>query len=98
MPVLGDASFYTNDHDKEEKWTVVIFSHGLGSNLTNYSALCGWWASHGYIVVSIQHHHDYVRVTFPNSLRKDPEQLAAYLYESRNKDIVIRAKEMMSIY
>jgi predicted dienelactone hydrolase len=37
---------------------VIIFSHGLGSNMNNYSAICGWWASHGYIVVSIQHNHD----------------------------------------
>lgn len=64
MPVLGDASLYVNDYEPDEKWNVIIFSHGLGSNLNNYSSMCGWFASHGYIVVSIQHNHDRVRIEF----------------------------------
>jgi predicted dienelactone hydrolase len=64
MPVLGDASLYVNDYEPDEKWNVIIFSHGLGSNLNNYSAMCGWFATHGYIVVSIQHNHDRVRIEF----------------------------------
>lgn len=67
MPVLGDASLYVND-SKDESWNVVIFSHGLGSNMNNFSAICGWWASHGYIVVSIQHSHDQVRIDFDKKL------------------------------
>lgn len=62
MPVLGNATLYTNDSDPNEKWKVIIFSHGLGSNMTNYSSICGWWASHGYIVVSIQHDNDEIRI------------------------------------
>jgi len=68
MPVLGNASLYVNDYDKDEKWKVIIFSHGLGSNMTNFSALCGWWASHGYIVVSVQHHNDKIRIHFEKTL------------------------------
>lgn len=64
MPVFGDASLYINDYQKDEKWKVIMFSHGLGSNMTNFSALCGWWASHGYIVVSVQHHNDRIRIEF----------------------------------
>ena len=55
MPVLGNASLYVDDDRKEEKFKVVVFCHGLGSNMTNYSCFCGWWASHGFIVVSPQH-------------------------------------------
>jgi len=70
MPVLGDASLYINDHDKKQRWNVVVFSHGLGSNMNNYSSLCGWWASHGYIVISIQHHNDLVRIDFEKKLMR----------------------------
>jgi len=70
MPVLGDAQLYRDDYDKNQKWSIILFSHGLGSNVNNYSALCGWWASHGYIVVSIQHDNDLVRIDFPKRLLK----------------------------
>ena len=98
MPVLGDASLCVDDHDSNEKWTVIVFSHGLGSNLNNYSALCGWWASHGYIVVCIQHDQDHVRIDFPSKLRKNPDALVEYLYSRRNADIIVRAKETRSVY
>ena len=94
MPVLGDASLYLNDYDPNEKWNVVIFSHGLGSNLNNYSSLCGWLASHGYIVVSIQHNHDHVRILFEPELVKEENHkaLERLFYQGRNKDLHTRTR------
>lgn len=73
---------------------MIVFSHGLGSNLNNYSSLCGWWASHGYIVVSIQHNQDRIRIDFPKKLVKDIDALEKLFYQSRNTDLVVRRKEM----
>ncbi|GJQ15416.1 hypothetical protein GpartN1_g7207.t1 [Galdieria partita] len=38
-----------------EPWPVVLFSHGLFANRLSYSVLCAEIASHGYIVVSVDH-------------------------------------------
>ena len=73
---------------------MIVFSHGLGSNLNNYSSLCGWWASHGYIVVSIQHNKDFIRIDFPKSYVKNIDALEKLLYQSRNTDLIVRRKEM----
>ena len=93
MPVLGDASFYIDDSKPNEKWKVVIFSHGLGSNMTNYSCFCGWWASHGYIVVSPQHDRDQVRIQFGQKECDQPEYLEKMVYGIRNRDLLVRTKE-----
>ena len=48
----------TNDNDNDvdvSKLPTVIFSHGLGGNCDNYSQLCGDIASHGYIVIAMEH-------------------------------------------
>jgi dienelactone hydrolase len=34
---------------------VIIFSHGLGGTREGYSYLGGYWASHGYVSVHLQH-------------------------------------------
>lgn len=47
---------------KDSQATVVIFSHGLGSNMNGHSSMCSWWASNGYIVISLQHFSDNVRI------------------------------------
>ena len=97
MPVLGDASLYLDDSQPEEKWKVVVFSHGLGSNLTNFSCLCGWWASHGYIVVSVQHDHDHVRIEFDKKLTEQPDVIERMFYQNRNRDLRIRAEEFRTV-
>ncbi|KAH6619553.1 platelet-activating factor acetylhydrolase, isoform II-domain-containing protein [Chaetomium sp. MPI-SDFR-AT-0129] len=53
---------HQEDHQKEEDhhqskptFPVVIFSHGLGGSRTLYSSICGELASHGLIVVAVEH-------------------------------------------
>ncbi|MEO6992025.1 MAG: hypothetical protein ABI273_00225, partial [Lacunisphaera sp.] len=42
--------------DAQEKYPVIIFSHGLGGSREGYAYLGEHWASCGYIVVHPQHH------------------------------------------
>ncbi|KAL3688577.1 hypothetical protein R1sor_014886 [Riccia sorocarpa] len=45
----------SKEHEEESFLPVVIFSHGLWSCRTGYSALCCDLASHGYVVVAVEH-------------------------------------------
>lgn len=40
---------------EKQKFPVIIFSHGLGGSRLCYSTICGELASHGCIVVAIEH-------------------------------------------
>lgn len=53
---------------------VVFYSHGLDSFLGQHTVLMEHLASHGYIVVSIQHTYDSLPTVFPNGdvAGKDP--------------------------
>ncbi|GME36653.1 platelet-activating factor acetylhydrolase protein [Neofusicoccum parvum] len=37
------------------KFPLLVFSHGLGGNRTAYSSVCGEFASHGFVVVALEH-------------------------------------------
>ncbi|MFI0453773.1 alpha/beta hydrolase family protein [Actinomadura sp. 6N118] len=47
-------------------WPVLLYSHGLGGPRTEATALVADLASHGYIVVTIDHTHDSLVVEFPD--------------------------------
>ena len=47
-PVTADAA-------KEARFPVILFSHGLGGNRAGGKLWAEHWASHGYVVVAMQH-------------------------------------------
>lgn len=51
VPVLWQAPILDNN----EKFPLIILSHGLGGNRTTYTTICSDLASHGYIVAAMEH-------------------------------------------
>jgi len=51
---------------KENKYPVLIFSHGWGEHYSQNSVLMEELASHGYIVFSISHHYECKFSSFPD--------------------------------
>ena len=62
-----------------------------------YSSICAWFASHGFIVVSVQHIHDQVCVDHTQLPDQDPWKIRDYLYANRNRDLTIRVAEMRKV-
>ena len=51
---------------KENKYPILIFSHGFGEHYSQNSILLEELASHGYIVFSISHHYECKFSSFPD--------------------------------
>ena len=41
-----------------EKYPLVVFSHGLGCTRSSYSRICYEIASHGFMVVAVEHRYE----------------------------------------
>ncbi len=74
-----------------------MFSHGLGANLNAYSCVTAWFASHGYIAVSVQHPHDQICVDHRKENPEDHWAIRDFLYGYRNKDLKTRVSEVRKV-
>ena len=54
----------------EEKFPVLIFSHGYGSKAHGYYALLSEIASQGYVIVNMNHTYESLGVTLPDGSEK----------------------------
>lgn len=72
-----DGSFTSAD-----RWPVLVFSHGLGGSRNAYSHLCACLASHGIVVIAVDH--------------RDGSQPVAYIRPSRSSEPEQR-EEMQSV-
>lgn len=59
---------------KGKPFPVVIFSHGYGAQILRYTAFCEELASHGYIVVAIEHTYYTSKTAFPDGRVIQPSQ------------------------
>lgn len=55
VPVLRDALLAPQYRDGTKMLQPLIFSHGLSSHKMNYSGLCREFASHGFLVIALNH-------------------------------------------
>lgn len=66
------SNSYKNEiiSDNQQSFPVIIFSHGIAGLRTQNTFLCEELASHGYIVISIDHTYESFITVFPdNSIR-----------------------------
>ncbi|KAK1991006.1 platelet-activating factor acetylhydrolase [Colletotrichum falcatum] len=55
VPTGRAARNEESSRSTKPKFPVIIFSHGLGGSRMSYSSICGELASHGFIVVAVEH-------------------------------------------
>lgn len=60
IPALWQAPLLEGD----EKFPVIVLSHGIGGNRTTYSAYCCELASHGFIVAAVEHRDGTASMTY----------------------------------
>ncbi|WMN07546.1 hypothetical protein QYS48_29090 [Marivirga arenosa] len=61
---------YKNAQVADGKFPVILFSHGYGSKATAYYALLTELASHGYVIINMNHTYESLGVTFPDGRKK----------------------------
>jgi len=97
MPCFANTKLFVETENRKKEFKVVVFSHGLGANMNAYSSICGWFASHGYIVVSVQHSHDQVCIDHTMLPMDDIWKIRDFLYGKRNRDLTIRVAEVRKV-
>ena len=82
--------------NQEDKFPVLLFSHGFGSTRMQSFSQMEELASHGYVVVSVDHTIDAAFTKFPDG-REIMNQTDAYSYSFNiedEKDVKTRSKDM----
>lgn len=65
-----ETNTYENAKIYDDKFPILIFSHGYYSNATGYQALLEEIVSQGFIVININHTYESVGAPFPNGEMK----------------------------
>lgn len=100
--------------DRPPIFPLVLFSHGLGGTRTTYSALCGEYASYGWICCAIEHRDGSGPRTFVNYADGRPARIVDYVnpengendtsnevatdHKLRNAQIAMRKAEVHKVY
>ncbi len=61
-----ETHVYRDAEIADSTFPVLVFSHGYGSNASGYYALLTEIASHGYIIINMNHTYESLGVTFPD--------------------------------
>ena len=93
LPKVKTNSIYNAEFHKD-KFPLLIFSHGLGGNRAQNTIMIEELASHGYVVIAVEHAYDAHISIFNNGEIADYR--SGINYESRNSR-VITPKEFWDI-
>lgn len=103
LPAHRNAAMLDPPTDSE-RWPVTMFSHGLAGSRNTYSYICGDMASHGMVVIAMDHRDgsspiQHVRATADTparsiSTKKIPHTPTPETYEARDAQLRIRLWEI----
>ena len=105
------------NHDRHvtpaDRWPVLVFSHGLGGSRFAYSHLCACLASHGIVVIAVDHRDGSQPIAYTRPSRpSEPEQheemqsvdyqrishtASPQVFEARDQQLKIRLWECSTI-
>jgi len=107
IPVRRDAPLLT-PRDATTQWPVTVFSRGLGSTRNTYSHFCGSLASHGVVVMALDHRDGSGPISFVRATnntekteidyRRIPHQPNKETYAARDEQIRIRLWELGMVH
>lgn len=93
-----------NASTREKRWPVMFFSHGLAGSRNLYSHICGSIASHGVVVIAMDHRDGSSPMQFIRATKTTKEQTvepiniphtpSPEVYEARDKQLRIRMWEI----
>jgi dienelactone hydrolase len=85
---------------KENKYPILIFSHGWGEHYSQNSILMEELASHGYIVFSISHHYECKFSSFPDGrfiyIDMNSQRFQKIMQEQQNPKAMELLQKMVS--
>ena len=67
--------------DDEPTFPLIIFSHGMGGSRLCYSAICGEFASHGFVVCAVEHRDGSGATTVVNHPDKEDSQPTPHMLD-----------------
>ncbi len=91
-----------------QRWPVMVFSHGLGGSRNSYSHIVGSLASYGMIVISMDHRDGSSPSQYIRATDKTPQRTVSYkkishtpspeVYQERDKMLRIRLWELSLVH
>ncbi|HEX8345764.1 MAG TPA: hydrolase [Actinoplanes sp.] len=79
---------------RPEGWPLILFSHGRNGNRTNLTAVAEDLASHGFVVVGVDHTYDSFAVQFPDGRTATANRPAVYDDAVLAEEVAVRAADL----
>jgi dienelactone hydrolase len=92
---LSTCAFFRKDRSRRHKFPIILFSPGLGNSRLQYGAMAQSMASHGFVVITMDHAYDATVVEYPDktvALAIDIES-----DEQINADVIVRQHDVSFI-
>lgn len=84
IPAEVDAPLFTSDGDEDDKFPLMVFSHGMASSRSDYTNFLGELASRGHVIAAVEHRDG----SCPGSIVKvDPEDPGRHALFFRESDL-----------